>query len=64
MGTSMFRGEMFASNYQIKSDFVSMVSHEVRGPLNSVLMQQQVILDELAGEITPKQRDILQLFCG
>lgn len=45
---------------QMKSDFVSMVSHEVRGPLNSVLMQHQVLLDELAGEITPKQRDILQ----
>lgn len=44
---------------QMKSDFVSMVSHEVRGPLNSVLMQHQVILDELAGDITAKQRDIL-----
>ncbi len=45
---------------QMKSDFVSMVGHEVRGPLNSVLMQHQVILDELAGQITPKQRAILQ----
>jgi PAS domain S-box-containing protein len=45
---------------QMKSDFVSMVGHEVRGPLNSVLMQHQVILDQLAGEITSRQRDILQ----
>jgi signal transduction histidine kinase/FixJ family two-component response regulator len=45
---------------QMKSDFVSMVGHEVRGPLNSVLMQHQVILDELAGEITSRQRAILQ----
>jgi PAS domain S-box-containing protein len=44
---------------QMKSDFVSMVSHEIRGPLNSVLMQQKVILDELAGGITQKQREIL-----
>jgi len=44
---------------QMKSDFVSMVSHEIRGPLNSVMMQQKVILDELAGEITEKQREIL-----
>lgn len=44
---------------QMKSDFVSMVSHEIRGPLNSVLMQQKVILDELAGDITDKQREIL-----
>jgi two-component system phosphate regulon sensor histidine kinase PhoR len=44
---------------QMKSDFVSMVSHEIRGPLNSVLMQQKVILDGLAGDITEKQREIL-----
>lgn len=44
---------------QMKSDFVSMVSHEIRGPLNSVLMQQKVVLDGLAGEISDKQRDIL-----
>jgi len=44
---------------QIKSDFVAMVSHEIRGPLNSVLMQQKVILDGLAGEVTDKQREIL-----
>jgi PAS domain S-box-containing protein len=45
---------------QMKSDFVSMVGHEVRGPLNSVLMQHQVILDELAGDLTARQREILQ----
>ncbi len=44
---------------QMKSEFVAMVSHEIRGPLNSVLMQHKVILDELAGEITEKQREIL-----
>jgi PAS domain S-box-containing protein len=45
---------------QMKSDFVAMVSHEIRGPLNSVLMQQKVVLDELAGPLTEKQREILQ----
>lgn len=44
---------------QMKSEFVAMVSHEIRGPLNSVLMQHKVILDELAGEVTDKQREIL-----
>ena len=44
---------------QIKSDFVSMVSHEVRSPLNSVLAQLHVITDGLAGEVTPKQAEIL-----
>jgi PAS domain S-box-containing protein len=44
---------------QIKSDFVSMVSHEIRSPMNSVLTQLKVVIDGLAGETTPKQRDIL-----
>lgn len=44
---------------QMKSDFVSMVSHEIRGPLNSVLMQIKVILDGLAGAVTEKQNEIL-----
>lgn len=44
---------------QMKSDFVSMVSHEIRSPMNSVLMQLKVILDGLAGETTEKQREIL-----
>ncbi len=44
---------------QMKSDFVSMVSHEIRSPMNSVLMQLKVIMDGLAGEVTNKQREIL-----
>ena len=44
---------------QLKSDFVSMVSHEIRSPMNSVLTQLKVVVDGLAGETTPKQRDIL-----
>lgn len=48
---------------QMKSDFVSLVSHEIRGPLNSVLMQHKVILDELAGPVSDKQREILTRAC-
>lgn len=44
---------------QLKSDFVSMVAHEIKGPINSVLMQIKVILDGLAGQVTEKQNDIL-----
>ena len=44
---------------QIKSEFVSMVSHEIRSPLNSVLAQLKIILDGLAGEVTEKQQEIL-----
>jgi two-component system phosphate regulon sensor histidine kinase PhoR len=44
---------------QIKSDFVSLVSHEIRSPLNSVLAQIKVILDGLVGTVTEKQQEIL-----
>jgi two-component system, OmpR family, phosphate regulon sensor histidine kinase PhoR len=44
---------------QIKSEFVSMVSHEIRSPLNSVLAQMKIILDGLAGEVTKRQQEIL-----
>jgi len=45
---------------QMKSDFVSMVSHEIRSPMNSLLMQLKNISDGLAGEVTEKQKEILQ----
>ncbi len=44
---------------QMKSDFVSLVSHEIRSPMNSVLMQIKVILDGLAGDVTDKQQEML-----
>ena len=45
---------------QMKSDFVSMVSHEIRSPMNSLLMQLKIIGDGLAGAVTEKQQEILQ----
>jgi two-component system phosphate regulon sensor histidine kinase PhoR len=44
---------------QIKSEFVSMVSHEIRSPLNSIQAQMKIVLDGLAGEVTKEQREIL-----
>ncbi len=44
---------------QLKSNFVHMVSHEIRSPLNSVLMQMKVITDRLAGGLTEKQDYII-----
>ncbi|MBU8849438.1 MAG: response regulator [Desulfobacterales bacterium] len=45
---------------QLKSNFISMVAHEIKSPLNSILMQLNVVLDGLAGELTEKQKEILQ----
>jgi signal transduction histidine kinase len=45
---------------QLKSDFVSMVAHEIKSPLNSILMQLKVVLDGLAGDLTEKQTEMLQ----
>jgi signal transduction histidine kinase/FixJ family two-component response regulator len=44
---------------QMKSDFVNMVSHELRSPLTAIKLQHGVILDGLAGELTPKQRELM-----
>jgi len=44
---------------QRKSDFVSMVAHEIRSPMNSVMAQIKVIQDGLAGDVTEKQSGIL-----
>lgn len=44
---------------QIKSDFVSMVAHEIKSPMNTVLAQLKILYDGLAGEVTPKQKEIL-----
>ncbi len=44
---------------RMKSDFVSMVAHEIKSPLNTVLMQLNVILDGLAGDLTDKQKEML-----
>ncbi len=44
---------------QRQSDFVSMVAHEIRNPMNAVMAQIKVIQDGLAGSVTPKQSQIL-----
>ena len=44
---------------KMKSDFVSMVAHEIKSPMNSVLALVKVIQDGLAGDLTDKQKEIL-----
>jgi signal transduction histidine kinase len=44
---------------EMKSNFVHMVSHELRSPLASIKQQITVILDGLAGDLTERQRGLL-----
>ncbi len=44
---------------KLRSDFLSMVSHELKAPLSSLLMQISVIHDGLAGDLTSKQTELL-----
>jgi signal transduction histidine kinase/ActR/RegA family two-component response regulator len=44
---------------QVKADFMSMVSHELKAPLSALLMQISVVVDGLAGDINAKQKDLL-----
>lgn len=44
---------------KIKSEFVSVVSHELRTPISIVKEAIMLILEELAGPITQKQKELL-----
>lgn len=44
---------------KLRADFLSMVSHELKAPLSSLLMQLSVVHDGLAGELTGKQKELL-----
>ena len=44
---------------RMKSNFVAMVSHELRAPLAAIEQQLMVMRDGLAGEITERQRHII-----
>jgi methyl-accepting chemotaxis protein len=51
---------------QMKKDFVSHVSHELKAPLSSMREALQLLLDELPGPLTAKQKRLLEinLQCG
>ncbi len=44
---------------KMKSEFIAMVAHELRAPLAAVEQQLTVILNKMAGEVTPKQEQLL-----
>jgi signal transduction histidine kinase len=49
----------FKERDEMKSNFVRLVSHELRAPLAAIQQQHSVILDGLAGGLTDKQRELL-----
>jgi len=44
---------------QIKTDFYSMVTHDLRNPAGAVLLSLQLLLDGEGGELTPAQRELV-----
>jgi len=45
---------------KIKSNFLAMVSHQLKSPLSSTLLQTSILLDGMVGELSEKQRDLIQ----
>jgi signal transduction histidine kinase len=46
---------------ELKDKFLSHVSHELRSPLTVILQFVTIILDGLAGEMTPEQKEYLEI---
>jgi signal transduction histidine kinase len=46
---------------QMKKDFVSHVSHELKAPLASIRETHQLMLEELPGPLTARQRKLLEI---
>ena len=44
---------------EMKTNFVQLVSHELRSPLAAIMQLLTVLLDGLAGELTARQKDLL-----
>jgi two-component system phosphate regulon sensor histidine kinase PhoR len=49
----------FKERDEMKSNFVRLVSHELRAPLAAIQQQHSVILDGLTGDLSDKQRELL-----
>lgn len=45
---------------RLKTEFVSMASHELRGPLSSIQSLLKVILEGMVGEVSGKQRELIE----
>jgi signal transduction histidine kinase len=52
---------MRKNEVQLRDEFLSHVSHELRSPLTSIYSFSTIIADGLAGETSPQQNDYLQI---
>ena len=55
------REELVLHELQLKDEFMSHVSHELRSPLTAVQQFSTILMDELAGPITGDQKDALRV---
>jgi signal transduction histidine kinase len=46
---------------QFKDEFLSHVSHELRSPLTAIYQFVTILLDSLAGELNPEQREFMEI---
>src|SRR6202021_14915 len=52
---------MRKNEIQLRDEFLSHVSHELRSPLTSIYSFNSIIADGLAGQTTPQQDEYLQI---
>jgi signal transduction histidine kinase len=61
MQQQKLREELVLHELQLKDEFISHVSHELRSPLTAVRQFANILMDELAGPLAPDQKDALRV---
>jgi PAS domain S-box-containing protein len=51
-------------NDKLKSDFISIASHQLRTPLSAINMYTRMLQDGMAGQLTEQQRNFTQIVLG
>ncbi|OQA57220.1 MAG: Sensor histidine kinase YycG [Candidatus Omnitrophica bacterium ADurb.Bin277] len=51
----------YRESLEIKSELIQMVSHELRTPIHSVKEGLSIVLEGLTGEISPEQKEVLEI---
>ncbi|MBA3531411.1 MAG: response regulator [Ardenticatenales bacterium] len=46
---------------EIKADFYSMLTHELRNPASTILFATQMLLEEEEGTLVPRQRELIEM---